>query len=478
MNELREHLRRSSLDADADRREFLERLAENKTLALTPSGQLALFKSKGTWVVLAPAAALTVTAQYLKLRTKREALEIAAKLEAIRDGDGNPPAWASADLQNAVKDWRSADGLTWRHVVIDVMGQHDIDHGRDQTPIAEMAREQRKSREAKAAFQRRAAEGGHRIGDAQELVAGDQIELDSHISDSRRGLKGWTNGALLGGSDPPSEQYTSVIIRGTLKAPPKFNKASEWSGSLGIDWAFEPGATWRTTDGREGPLATDVWRGSEFERRVLFKRDEVMEHAAPTRESITQAGRMFGFQSEAVEGMAAQLDGLFASYIARDARVRFRELWKIPEPELNRLAFAARAALDIRPQAVAEIRKLRIGTPSGKDTLVFAEGVIEVGAIAAERRRRGLPDPPPDYVAGAGIARQMRDGETVDVASLGVAQLRGAIDYADGTCAAWADYLASALPDKDERASRWAAVRDQLRSDLERRQGSGRRRRR
>ncbi|MEV1179389.1 hypothetical protein, partial [Nonomuraea sp. NPDC049784] len=244
MSELREHLRRSALNADADRREFLERLAEEKTLALTPSGQLALFKSKGTWVVLAPAAALTVTAQFLKLPTKREALEIAAKLETIRDSDGNPPPWASAELQDAVKDWRSAGGLTWRHVVIDVMGQHDIDHGRDQTPIATMAREQRQSQEAKEAFQRRAAEGGYRIGDAQELVTGDQIELDSHVSDSRRGLKGWTNGALLGGDDPPSEQYSKVIICGVLKAPPTFNKASAWTGSLGIDWAFEPGATW------------------------------------------------------------------------------------------------------------------------------------------------------------------------------------------------------------------------------------------
>lgn len=471
VNELREHLRRSSLDADADRREFLERLAENKTLALTRSGQLALFKSKGTWVVLAPAAALTVTAQYLKLRTKREALEIAAKLEAIRDSDGNPPAWASADLQNAVKDWRSADGLTWRHVVIDIMGQHDIDHGRDQTPIAEMAREQRKSREAEAAFQRRAAEGGYRIGDAQELVAGDQIELDSHISDSRRGLKGWTNGALLGGDDPPSEQYTRVIICGTLKAPPKFNKASPWTGSLGIDWAFEPGATWRTIDGREGPLAGAAWRCSEFERRVLFKRSEVMEHAAPIRESITQAGRMYGLQPEAVEGMAAELDGVFASYIARDTRVRFRELWNIPEHELNRLAFAARAVLDIRPQAVAEIRTRRIGTPSGKDTMVYKIGVVEVGAIVAERRRRDLPAAALAYVAGAGTAQQMHDGGTVDVASLSVEQLQGAIDYADGMRAAWADYLASSLPDKDERACRWAAVRNQLQSDRERRPG-------
>ncbi|MEV1170818.1 hypothetical protein [Nonomuraea sp. NPDC049784] len=211
---------------------------------------------------------------------------------------------------------------------------------------------------------------------------------------------------------------------------------------------------------------------------MLFKRDEVMEHAAPTRESITLAGRMYGLQPEAVEGMIAQLDDLFASSIARDTRVRFRELWSVPEPELNRLAFAARAVLDVRPQAVAEIRRLWIGRPHGEDILVYQIGAIEVGAIAAERRRRALPDPPPAYVAGADTAQHMHDGETVDVATLDVAQLQGAIDYADGMCAAWVDYLASSLPDKDERASRWAAVRDQLQADLQRRPGSGRRRRR
>ncbi|MEU6721648.1 hypothetical protein ABZ897_60305 [Nonomuraea sp. NPDC046802] len=33
-----------------------------------------------------------------------------------------------------------------------------------------------------------------------------------------------------------------------------------------------------------------------------------------------------------------------------------------------------------------------------------------------------------------------------------------------GTSHVWADYLATALPDKDERAARWTAVRDRLAS--------------
>ncbi|MEV4116151.1 hypothetical protein [Nonomuraea sp. NPDC049695] len=452
---LRAHLREAPGETDAARRVFLARLANDPTLELSSTGRLAIVKGKergSGWQVYAPWQARLVSLG-ATLKSKAEARTAATILEAITNADGAPVPWASPTLLADMKNWRDADGRTLHQATLAALGQHDIDRGRPDSAIARGFRSAEESRQRTRALQERATAGGYRIGDVADLVAGDEIELETTVTDTRRpgALGGWTNQDLLDGDDPPTEPFATLTIRGRLRGEPDLRHAAE----RGVTWSFEPPATWHTEDGRSGPLRQGTFRTPEHQRRVLLRRDDETERVLPTAEGLTSIGAAYDLPAPSVQRMVEELSGAFADRLPVDARRRFRRLRALPDAALDTLITDIRTYLDVRPQAVEVINRWRIGNPAGNDSLMDGVFAADLTAIAAERTRRSLPPPDPRYLAGADVARRLRDGEPVDLTALDGDLLRGAADYAASTRRQWADYLLSSLPDRDERASRW-----------------------
>ncbi|MEU6719763.1 hypothetical protein ABZ897_50625 [Nonomuraea sp. NPDC046802] len=398
---LRAHLRQAPGEQDPKRRALLAGLADDPTLELSSTGRLAIVKGKergSGWQVYAPWQVRLVSLG-ASLKSKAEARTVATVLEAITDADGAPVPWASPTLLADMKDWRDADGRTLHQATLAALGRHDIDRGRPDSAVARGFRAAEESRQRTRALQERATAGGYRIGDVGDLVAGDEIELETTVTDTRRPgvLGGWANRDLLDEDDPPTEPFTTFTIRGRLRCEPDLRHAAE----RGVTWSFEPPATWHTEDGRSGPLKNGSFRSSEYQRRVLFRRDAETEQVIPTAEGLAEAGTAYGLSTESIQNMVEALSGAFADRLPVDARRRFRRLRALPDAALDRLITDIRTYLEVRSQAVEVINRWRIGNPAGKDSLMEGVFAADLTAIAAEWTRRGLPPPDQRYLAGA-----------------------------------------------------------------------------
>lgn len=136
---------RSDSDADYqreldERRAHLEALADNSTLELTPSGQLAIYKGEkrgSGWTVITPGAVLRVTA-FTKVDTRKEALELARRFEEELVGsDGKRLNWASPTLADDLRNTRAADGDRLDGKIQDILGQYDVSKGRTDSIYAQ-----------------------------------------------------------------------------------------------------------------------------------------------------------------------------------------------------------------------------------------------------------------------------------------------------------------------------------------------------
>ncbi|MFC7650553.1 hypothetical protein ACFQX6_67045 [Streptosporangium lutulentum] len=112
-------------------RDRLTLVAESPYLAPTPGGHLLVIGDDTRRIVTAFAGLGVVPEVLLKDRSEQEIAEIAARLEAhVRDGDGQPFPWASADNPDHAT-WTSERGLTVRDDIVHLIAGYDRQHDRD-----------------------------------------------------------------------------------------------------------------------------------------------------------------------------------------------------------------------------------------------------------------------------------------------------------------------------------------------------------
>jgi hypothetical protein len=453
-----------------ERLAYVQGLADNSTLELIPSGRLAIVKGTGRgegWSVLTPRLVIPASG-HVPIKSRKEAREVAAKLDAMVDADGRPVPWASPSLMDDTKDWRDTGGRTFKEALIAVLGQHELDMGRPDGFMAKTYRQNEESRRENEEWQERARAGGYRLGTSGDLVAGDEVEFDVTAT-AARPYGGITYGPdtsanlhMFGGDDPLNAGE-KVTVRGVFAA--KYRPKGD---SYTVYFDFQPGtATWMTSDGRSGPVSDQRFSTPDG-TRVLFRRSEESEAfeqylagATPTPETVTRIGESYDVDSDALDAalrVVRDPSEFDVKLMTSGTKGRIRGLVKVSDAELDRLAMRARAQLEVQRQATPNRDKASIPT------------VEELAAVAAERRRRGLNAPSPEYVAGGELARRIHNGETVNLAELDPEQIRGARDYAEGAAEAWRDYFQDVVPDKDKHAGTWWRALRPLEAELTRRQ--------
>lgn len=134
---LRAWYRTGTVGATERNREFIAKLADEPSLTLSASGNIAMYKSDGrTWVLMDSRTGLSFTVHLgSEWGGKKQALVLADKYEAGLPGFD----WTNA--KQSVADWRSEDGMNMPRAMNTIKGKHDLDGGKD-TLAARQYREQ------------------------------------------------------------------------------------------------------------------------------------------------------------------------------------------------------------------------------------------------------------------------------------------------------------------------------------------------
>lgn len=127
---LREHFAARATDESLPEREREQAAAlmADDTLEPTPSGRLYVRKAdRGVWTVGDAASGLTF-GPMARVKTRKEALALAARLEAVKGADGTSLADLT-DLREAARTWRSKDGDNLANAITAARAEHDREQG-------------------------------------------------------------------------------------------------------------------------------------------------------------------------------------------------------------------------------------------------------------------------------------------------------------------------------------------------------------